>query len=142
MHRGYGAGKKLRVLALAWQHHHDELYADFQQYYRLDLWSFGLDGDETTQDVLRAAILTYQLPRDSRMWAAILPVGVHDESRQLLRRIEYNQRALAWARADKKKRGPEPDPVYLSGEEAVMDEKLRRDRETQEEVAEFFGIDL
>lgn len=76
------------------------------------------------------------------MWAALLPVGVHDESRQLLRRIEYNQRALAWARADKKKRGPEPDPVYLSGEEAVMDEKLRRERETQEEVAEFFGIDL
>ena len=32
--------------------------------------------------------------------------------------------------------------LVVNGEEAVMDEKLRRDRETQEEVAEFFGIDL
>lgn len=116
--------------------------ADFQQYYHLNLWEFGLDGDETTKDVLRAAILAYQLPHDSRVWTAIAPSRAHDESRQLLRRIEYNQRAFAWAQADKTKRGPEPEPMLLNGEEELMEKQAQREKQEQESVAKHFGINL
>lgn len=142
MHRGHGPRKKLRFLAFAYQSHQDELLADFQQFYHLNIWDFGLDGDETTPDVLRAAILAYQLPKDSRTWTAIVPALAHDESRQILRRIEYNQRAYAWAQADKKKRGPEPEPMTLSGEDELKEEQARREKKDQESVAEFLGINL
>lgn len=92
--------------------------------------------------MLRAAALAYQLPKESRTWVAIVPALAHSESRHLLRRIEYNQRAFAWARADEKKRGPEPEPVTLSGEDELKEEKARREMEEQESVAEFFGINL
>lgn len=142
MHAG-GRRKKLAFLALAHDRCPDELLADFQQYYALDLWSMGLDGDEATRDVLRCAALAYQLPADGRVWRTLNPAGQHDQKTRLLRQMELNQRSWAWAHTkDAESKSNQPEPMLLDGEEEAYEEAVARQEASRADVADALGIKI
>lgn len=115
----------------------DELYADFWQFYHLDMWSMDLDTDECTTDVLRASVLAMQLPRESRTIVASDARASVTLSDALLRQIEYNQRAIM---ASFSKDAPEPEPRELPGEEAAHQRAVDRAANQSRYVAERFGL--
>lgn len=97
--------------------HFDELYADFQQYYGIDLFELDVDVDEVTRDVRRASILAAQLPRAARVNVAETPLAEVTRTDYLLRRIELNQREWAYAHTKEAKTGAgAPEPVLFDGE--------------------------
>ena len=96
--------KKLKALAAELSEHEDELRADLQQYYGIDL-----DRAEAGEHAaLHVAALTVQLPQNARvrvaadkdnMWTLPEVVGV-----TLLNAFNH----FMWAMGDPKKRGAEP----------------------------------
>ena len=71
--------------------HPQELRADFQQYYGLNLDSMGVE-----YSYAHAACLVTQLPPNARIFAAINPDLSLTYAEWLLTQIEYNLRVLAW----------------------------------------------
>lgn len=128
---------------MALNEHPDELMADFQQTYGLDLWALGVEAEDTCPRVLRAAALAYQLPRTSRTWVAMDPTNGNQTVEYLLRQMEHNQRMWAWAHSKDAKSGAnEPDPLPLPGEE-----ERTRDLEQQElrkaaDIAALMGLNI
>lgn len=113
--------------------------ADFQQYYGLNLWDMGLDGDTdyTTAEVRRASVLAYQLPRDGRVRRALFPVGKHGDDVMLLRQIELDIRCLAGT-----KDGSDPQPILLEGEEEAHDRAVETEEANAEAMARRFGLNI
>ena len=72
--------------------------------------AFGLDGDETTQPILRLAALVSQLPLDSRIARAEHPELEWQTSDYLLRQIEFQLRVLLWSLGSGKGQKPTPLP--------------------------------
>ena len=125
------------------EHAPDELLADFQETYSLDLWALGVTGDEETRDVLRAAALTRQLPRTSRTFRAADPAAVNGTVEHLLRRIELNQRQWAWAHTKDAKSGSnEPQPITLPGERESVEAAKERAAADAMAVARAFNINI
>ena len=122
----------------------DELLADFQQYYGMNLWVFGLGGSSfPTRDLWRVAALAYQLPSDGRVWRAIVPTRAHGQDVRLLRLIEYNQRVWHWAHTeDAKNKETAPEPLLLPGEEAAYERAVANAEDEAARTAEVFGIKL
>lgn len=129
--------KKLAILAIAQSQYPEELLADFQQYYGLDLWSMDLDGYPTPSAIARAAILTAQLPRDSRVMRRVSPVGQHGTEAMLLRQIELDIRSLAGT-----KDGSDPQPILLEGEEEAHERAVEAEEANAEAMARAFGLKL
>lgn len=101
-------------LAYSYVRHYDELYADFQSYYGLNLDDFSddLSGTATSRGVLRAAILCEQLPRDSRTKRALSPALAWSDESYLLSRIEYTLRVIAWMFSEDGSNGVNrPEPI-------------------------------
>lgn len=122
-------------------HHEDELLADFQETYRVNLWRLGLDGDETTPVVEWAAALAYQLPHAGRAWRAIDPTLGNSVEAQLLREVELNQRLWSWAHTkDAKTKTNVPVPLPLPGEEERTEDRAERARRDALGIAEAFGL--
>lgn len=137
MHGGHDERrKKLSVLAAAEEHYPDELLADFQQYYGLDLWTLELKDGE--RDLARAAALAFQLPRESRVKRAVDPTGANSPELLMLRRIEFNQRSLFGRNED----GSEMQPVLLDGESEEMERLERVQRKNAEDVAAAFNLNI
>lgn len=123
--------------------HPDELLADFQETYHLNLWELGVLGDETTTDVLRAAALARQLPHDSRTYVAEDPTLANGTVERLLRQMELNQRGYAWAQSKDGKSGTnEPQPIPLPGEELMTERKAEQAERDMGDVAAAFGMSL
>lgn len=119
--------------------------ADFQQYYGLNLWHLGLDGDTdmTTAEVRRAAALAYQLPKDSRVKSAIAPVAAYGIDVMLLREIEHNQRLWHWANTkDAKRKETAPERMQLPGEEEAYEKAVEHAEARAARAAERLGIKL
>lgn len=108
----------------------DELRADIQQFYHLDIDDFNLDGAETTRPIHRLAALTSQLPPESRVARAAHPELRWETSDYLLRQIEFQIRALMWSlgggKGEKPQLIPSPDE-YETRQEAQEREQAKRD---------------
>ncbi len=134
-------GKKLAVLASALASHHDELYADFQQYYGIDLWTLAIFDERHTTDVDRAAILAAQLPRDARVHVAVSPLARVSQTDELLRRVEYNQRVWHWANSKDGEHGAnQPKPLMFDGEQEAHDRAAEREARHSKYVADLLGL--
>lgn len=123
----------------------DELMADFQQTYHLDLWAMqlgDLDGEATMQ-TRRAAALAWQLPSSSRVWSGVAPLGALGTDVMLLRQIEHDVRVFQWSFSeDAKNKDTAPEPLTLPGEEeAHRLAEERADRAAIDLAAEF-GLKL
>ena len=114
--------------------------ADFLEVYRIDLW--GTDWDAMGQgEAERLAALAWQLGNRSRTWRALDPILENDTATHLLRKIELNQRAWAWAHTDDAKRNANvPVPITLPGEAEHGEEKKRQAEADAASVAAAFGI--
>lgn len=135
MHRRPEPSKKLAILALAERSYPDELLADFQQYYGLNLWSMNLGRDGRHSEAARAATLAAQLPRDSRVMRRLNPVGQHGTEAMLLRQIELDLRSIAGT-----KDGSDPQPLLLEGEEEAHERAVEVEEANAEEMARTFGL--
>jgi hypothetical protein len=114
-------------LAYSYVKHFDELYADFQSYYGLDLYDFeeDLSGTETTRNVLRAAILCEQLPRDSRTKRVISPALSWSDESYLLARCDYVLRVIAWMFSEDGSKGAnKPAPIRTPADIAADTEQV------------------
>jgi hypothetical protein len=85
--------------------------ADFQGEYGLNLYDMGLDGAETTPDVLRAAVLCAQLPPTCRVARAETPDAAWGVESQLLRVLEYDLQCVLYALSKRGAKKPEPLPL-------------------------------
>lgn len=74
--------------------HPDELRADLQQFYGLDLDRMG-----EAYTAAHAAALVRMLPRESRLARVESPALEWSEAEYLLARIEHTLRVLAWQRS-------------------------------------------
>lgn len=117
------------------------MYADFQQYYGIDMWKLDIWRDIETIDVKRAAILAAQLPADARVRVAFDPLARLDETHFLLRMIEHNQRLWAYAHSKDAKSGSgEPKPVMFNGEQERVARETARAARKSRHVADMFGL--
>lgn len=74
--------------------HPDELRADLQQYYSLDIDMMGID-----HSVAHYAACAAMLPLGSRTMSAIDPAAAWGWQERLLSLVEYDLRVLAWQRS-------------------------------------------
>lgn len=125
------------MLAEVWFNRRDEATADFQQYYGLNLWDMGLDGDDTTQDVLRAAVLVSQLPDQARVVVFDHEDAAWSVEAQLLRLIDFTTRSIVYALSDGK--GEKPAPIELPSERAARDEMIDESIRAQDEIDEILS---
>lgn len=137
MHRRHERIKKLAILAYALRDHPDELLADFQQYYGLDLWRLNLADEAWRGDLRRAAALAAQLPPEGRVMAAINPVGRHGTEAWLLRQIELDIRSLGVGED-----GKAPEPIWLDGEDEAHEAATERAERDAASLAASFGLNL
>lgn len=127
---------------MATDEYQDELLADFQQTYHIDLW--GIDWDALDDGcAAHLAALAYQLPNDSRVIRAIAPMRSHGLDVLLLREIEHNQRIWHWANTEEAKHeGTEPEPITLPGEEEAYRAMEESEQRNAIEVASILGISI
>lgn len=102
-----------------------------------------LETDETTVEVLRASVLAFQLPRDSRVKKAIAPELSYGVETQLLRAIEHNQRLWHWANTkEAKHKETAPSPLSLPGEDEAHEKAVERAESQARRTADRLGIKL
>lgn len=111
--------------------YHDELVADFRQYYNLP---YDRIGEVFSYE--EAAILAAQLPQTSRVMRAIDPDVAYTEETTLLRNIEYALRVLVWQNTRNGKSGiDKPEPVKMPSERREKsDEEKQKDRSLVDKV--------
>lgn len=113
----------------------DELRADFQQYYRLNIDDMG--NGYTYQ---HAAVLVSQLPIGSRVLSKMDPRASWTQSDYLLSLIEYDLRVLAWQKTKDAEHGrnkPKP-PLEPKREQ----EPYKVTRSQMEKVAKALNIEI
>lgn len=134
MHDG-GAGKKLITLAATLRARPDELRADFQQFYGLNLDDMG-----RAYTYLHAAALTVQLPADSRVMRAEAPELTWSDSDEMMRRLEHTARVLAWQQTKDGAKGRNaPRPLPSPVEQARTRRKV--ERTDVDEINRILGYD-
>ena len=101
-----------------------------------------LEGDETTPVISWLAALAAQLPANSRVSVAANPENAWSTSDYLLRNIEYQVRAFAWAFAGGDKVGAKPEPIYSPGEFARHEGAIEEAARMAHNVASVLGISL
>lgn len=106
---------------------HDELEADFAQYYHLDLERMGEDFSHA-----HAACLAAQLPSTSRCNASLDPHAKWDELTWMMWRVEREMAVLRWSfcRYDN-----EPQPEYLPYPGKEKDKTVARERHERSKAA-------
>lgn len=99
------------ALATVEAEHPDELRADFQQIYGLDIDGMGIGFSPA-----HAAALMSQLPSSSRVAKALDPSAEWDDATYLLSAIEYDLRILIWQNtkdAQKNRNKPKPNETPI-----------------------------
>lgn len=105
----------------------DELEADFQQYYGLNLERIGID-----YSVAHAATLATQLPSDSRCMRQEIPGFEWSPEMYMLSAIEHGVRVLAWIQANQgKRRSAFPKPIEPPSKRGAIQNKIKS-TDTQE----------
>lgn len=127
---------------MATNEYQDELLADFQQTYHLDLW--GIDWNALDDgSAAHLAALAYQLPRDSRTKSAIAPAAAYGIDVLLLREIEHNQRMWHWANTEEaKNKETAPERMTLPGEDEMHQAMVEQEQQNAIEVAAILGINI
>lgn len=127
---------------MAANEYQDELLADFQQTYHLDLW--GIDWNALDDgSAAHLAALAYQLPRDSRTKSAIAPAAAYGIDVLLLREIEHNQRMWHWANTEEaKNKETAPERMTLPGEDEMHQAMVEQEQQNAVEVAAILGINI
>lgn len=106
----------------------DELEADFQQYYNLDI-------SETPK--ARAARLLFQLPRECRVYRKIKPDNNWGWSEMLLNKANYLLELILWSRTeDATKKHPQfkPTPFVPPFSEKSEKKKKEYDARSLDEI--------
>lgn len=99
---------------------HDELEADFQQFYGLDLERLGADFS-----VSHASVLAAQLPSESRCMMREVPELEWSPEMYMLSAIEHGVRVLAWVQANQgKRRTAFPKPIEPPSKREAIQDKL------------------
>ena len=98
----------------------DELRADFQQFYGLNLDRMGADYTR-----LHAAALCVQLPRESRLVRAMDPSAAWGDSEYIARAMEHTLRVLSWQYGNGRK-SDFPRPLPTPEDRARVSRKLER----------------
>lgn len=114
--------------------HRDELEADFQQFYNLDLSRMGTDFT-----VAHAAVLASQLPRGSRALRALNPDLEWSDEMGVLVRIDYLLQILLHALGGKKG-GDKPKPLETPSERLKKQDKFAHIENEMDEIAKTLGI--
>ena len=115
--------------------HPDEVRADFQRYYGLNL--DGMGGDYS---VAHAVSLCYALPRDSATVRAESPEAAWSDETYLLSAIEYDLRVLIWQNSKDGQKGcNKPKPMQTPADVARVADKLAAT--DYERIAAALGID-
>ena len=110
------------MLAWYWGHCHDELEADFQEFYGLNLEELG-----KSLSLRHAAILAAHLPPKSRCRSVADPNAVWSEEMYALVNIEYEMRLLLWMQSQSKKNHtPMPEPVDPPAKAKEMQRRLEQ----------------
>lgn len=118
--------------------HPDELMADFQQYYGIDVWPMVAGSG---YQVARAAALAWQLPRDGRAWAAVDPLGASSTQTAIIRQIEHDLRLWMWAHTkDAQNNSNQPEPMPLPGEAELAEAKAEEAQRMAASVASQLGL--
>lgn len=127
---------------MATNEYQDELLADFQQTYHLDLW--GIDWNALDDgSAAHLAALAYQLPKDSRTKSAIAPAAAYGIDVLLLREIEHNQRMWHWANTEEaKNKETAPERMTLPGEDEMHQAMVEQEQQNAIEVAAILGINI
>lgn len=121
LHEGLGRSwsKKLILLAGLLATRPDELRADFQRVYGLNIDDMG-----ESYTVHHAAVLAAMLPSDSLVFRASNPALEWSETMYMLRNIEFLLRVLAWQNTkDGQKGRKKPKPIETPEERAKLREK-------------------
>ena len=125
--------KKIIAFASAVYLHEDELRADFQQYYSLNI-----DDVDKAFGVAHAASLMAQLPPDSRLPHIYNPDASWSQDTYFLASIEYSLRVLVWAKTKDGQRGTnKPKPYPLPSEKAKK--KSQIENSNKDYVKEILG---
>ena len=133
------------MLAGAYAKYPDELTADLQEIYGVNLWSRGnrlaLMGDESTPAVRRLAALTAQLPPTSRIAQAEHTENAWTVTDYLIRNLEYQVRMLCWGLAGGDKAGPKPEPIYSPADIDNHAQMVERAEAMADTVASLLNIE-
>lgn len=123
--------------------HPDELLADFQETYGLNVWNLCQGCEPKQAEAERLGALAWQLPRTSRLWRALDPSNGYDVATLLLRQLEYNVRAFHWAFSeDGKNKVNEPGLITLPGEEEAHERAAEEADNAAIELARIFGLNI
>lgn len=101
-------------LARFWGSNRSALVSDFQQFYNMNLLEFigDLDGDETTHNVLRLAILAANLPDNSRVTRETIPAMRWSDETYLLATLVDLVNAFRYMFSEDSAKGiNEPEPL-------------------------------
>lgn len=124
----------------------DEILADFQETYHLNLWVEPLeDGEDgsASLNTRRIAALAWQLPNTSRTWQVLSPGSSNTLEAQLLRHIEHDVRLFSWSFSkDAKTKSNIPEPLTLPGEEKARERAEERADSMALSLAHEFGLKL
>lgn len=112
--------------------HPDELRADFQQFYGLNLDRLGVDYTRA-----HAAALCVQLPRESRLVRAMEPANEWGDAEYIAHAMEHTLRVLAWQNGSGRK-SDFPKPMPTPADRARVSKKL--DRTNVDRVNRILGI--
>jgi hypothetical protein len=101
----------------------DELEADFQQYYNLDL----IDMMESPRGMFRAARLAFQMPKESRYVSKLDPSIQWSWQDSYLMFMSYSLRQLVWVKSKDSQRKPPRNAPELMGPQFIL--KAMKDAE-------------
>lgn len=122
------------MLAGALGNHPDELRADFQRFYGLNLDGMGVEYTHA-----HAAALCACLPPDSAVTRAQNPAALWSDATYLLSAIEYDLRVLAWQNTKDGSKGIRP-PRRMQTPADVARVARKMERTDVASVAEILGL--
>lgn len=99
--------KKIATLVTVYREHEDELRADLQQHYGIDL-DHAMDGEHTPMHI---AALVENLPQDSRVFVSEDKDMAWKLPDVLLASILNSLNGLIWGMGDARRRGKRPDLI-------------------------------
>lgn len=111
----------------------DELEADFQQFYGLDIGDMGHG-----YSVAHAAVLASQLPRQARCLRKLNPDFIWSDETTVLTSLHFLLRCVIYQLSGC--RGEKPAPIRTPRERMRLAESLAAAESAMDEVAEFLGI--
>jgi hypothetical protein len=124
----------------------DEILADFQETYHLNLWAEPLGDDwrdRASLNTQRIAALAWQLPNTSRVWRRVSPGNGNTVESQLLRQVEHAIQMFRWSFSkDAKTKSNVPEPLTLPGETEAKERAEERADSMALSLAQEFGLKL